>query len=56
MDGPVLVLSLFDGIGALLIALLALGASFAAMCWETDPDAAYVTQKTFQTHGGCSRL
>ena len=46
--GPVLVLSLFDGIGALLIALLALGASFAAMCWETDPDAVYVTQKTFR--------
>ncbi|CAE7409333.1 DNA (cytosine-5)-methyltransferase 3A [Symbiodinium microadriaticum] len=50
MDGPVLVLSLFDGIGALLIALLALGASFAAMCWETDPDAAYVAVQLRRGH------
>ena len=47
-SGPLLVLSLFDGVGALLLSLLALGATFAALAWKTDSDAVYITSKTFR--------
>ena len=47
-SGPLLVLSLFDGVGSLLLSLLALGATFAALAWETDSDAVYITRKTLR--------
>ena len=46
--GPVLVVSLFDGIGALFIALLALGLSFHAVAVESCPTAAGVCRASFR--------
>lgn len=38
--GPILVISLFDGMGSTLLALLALGVTFSAVAFEVESDAA----------------
>ena len=46
--GPLLLLSLFDGVGASMLALLAMGATFAALSYEIDADAVEVVQRSFR--------
>ena len=45
---PVLLVSLFDGIGGALVASMALGMNFAAVCIEHDPEAVQVVQGCFR--------
>ncbi|CAE7369460.1 DNMT3A, partial [Symbiodinium necroappetens] len=46
--GPIFVISLFDGIGAAFVALLALGVTFRAMTVEMDPVATGVCAASFR--------
>ncbi|CAE7614995.1 ddx1 [Symbiodinium sp. KB8] len=46
--GPIFVISLFDGIGAAFVALLALGVTFRAVAVEMDPVAAGVCAASFR--------
>ena len=46
--GPIFVISLFDGIGAAFVALLALGLTFRAVAVETDPIARKVSAASFR--------
>ena len=53
MRGPILVLSLFDGVGAVFAALIMLGACFHALAWETNQDAVEVCRKSFRPIHHC---
>ena len=45
--GPILLISLFDGVGAVLVALLAMGAVFAAITVELQEDLAAAVRASF---------
>ena len=45
---PVPLVSLFDGIGGALVALMALGMTFAAVCVEWDSQAVQIVQRSFR--------
>ena len=53
MRGPILVLSLFDGVGTVFAALIMLGACFHALAWETNQDAVEVCRKSFRPIHHC---